>query len=145
VHEHAGLCLQIADEHKVNACPSIARVGSQRNTAPLASFRCVLCVLLWGGCALHACPCVQVNPCVRRLRLHSPAAIPNPQDSRLSTLRRAKTRNKPGGAHIHTKKARRAQPPARERHGESGLSVCLVCVCRANYMILPFTVRFMWY
>ena len=28
VHEHAGRCLQIADEHKMNVCPSIARVCS---------------------------------------------------------------------------------------------------------------------
>jgi hypothetical protein len=77
VHEHAGLCLQIADEHKVNACPSIARVGSQRNTAPLASFRCVLCVLLWGGCVrctlVLVCKSIHVfDACVFTPPLQSP-------------------------------------------------------------------------
>jgi hypothetical protein len=144
VHEHApGLCQQVADEHKVKARNATLRLS------PVFAVCCVS--LFWGGgaraicvrCTLN-CPSVCESIHVFDACVSIPAAISKPQDSRLTTLhRRVKTRNKRAGrarAHVHTK-ARRARAPGRAgREKKRPLCVPCVCVCRANYMILTFTV-----
>jgi hypothetical protein len=47
VHEHAGLCQQVADEHKVKARNATLRLS------PVFAVCCVC--LFWGGCARHTC------------------------------------------------------------------------------------------
>ena len=71
VHEHAGLCQQVADEHKVKA---------RNATLRLSPVFAVLCVFILGVCApyvlcvrctlLIVLRCASQSMCSRRLRLH---------------------------------------------------------------------------
>ena len=123
VHEHAGLCQQVADEHKVKARNATLRLS------PVFAVCCVC--LFWGCvrapyvCALHTlnCPSVCESIHVFDACVSIPAAISKPQDShsRLTTLhRRVRKRNKRAGrarAHVHTKAGR-----------EKAASVCVPCL-----------------
>ena len=114
--EHAGRCLQVADKHKMSVCPSIACVGSQCNTAPLACFYCAARVV----CAINSYMLFATLRC-----LHSPVASPkkrHPRDSRRDrTEQRAQARK--------NKRGETRARGGRERERESGPSVCVPVSC----------------